>query len=61
LESGEEGTPEISIDDLVELLDLKLHLSGLHGGREVTWLGLVWPDGEALVSLVGGCELSNDR
>lgn len=60
LESGEECAPEISVDKLVELQHLEFHLTCLHSGGEITWLGLMWPDREALGStLVVGSELGN--
>jgi hypothetical protein len=60
LESGEEGAPEVSINDLVELQHIKSHLSSLHGGCQVAWLGLMWPDGDTLGWMISRSELSND-
>ena len=60
LESGQQSTPEITIDDLIKLLHLKFHLGSFHGCVEITWLGLVRPHWNTFSTLEVGSKLGNN-
>lgn len=60
LESGQQSTPEITIDDLIKLLHLKLHLGSFHGCVEITWLGLVRPHWNTFGTLEVRSKLGNN-